>query len=141
MILMSCASTEQKIDEKAYPENSGHVVLETFVGEQTPVMHADLLTWDFMADSSIEITGTVLDANDTPLSAVKICLLNDAGEMIAGEMDSDDVGNFKIAAKVVSASDHILFKHDDHETLDLVIKELNNSSEGMLVKYERVVLP
>ena len=38
-------------------------------------------------------------------------------------------------------ADHILFKHDDYETLDLVIKELRQSSEGMLVKFERVILP
>ena len=115
--------------------------LETFVGEQVPVMRADLLTWNLLPDSSIEITGTISDANQAPLAGITICLLNDAGELIAGELDTNEKGEFSIGSTAVRASDHIVFKHADYETLDLVIKELKNSNEGMLVKYERVILP
>lgn len=141
IFLMSCAASEQQVEASGPSENSGRVVLETFVGKQVPLMHADLLSWGFLADSSIEITGTVLDANSKPISAVSISLLDDSREMIAGETASTADGYFNISAKTVSVSDHIVFKHADYETLDLVIKELDQSQEEMLVKYERVVLP
>lgn len=140
MFLMSCASSTAELEPTGKPEN-GRVVLETFVGEQEPGMHVDLLSWSLLEDSSIAITGKVLNAENAVLADVKICLLNDDGKLMTQDVMSDAGGTFSITSGEVSVSDHILFKHQEFETLDLVIKELKNSNEGMLVKYERVILP
>jgi len=141
VFVITCTTSTPKMAVIEPAENSGHVVLETFVGKQVPTMHVDLLSWDLLADSVIAISGNVLDANHAVVPGVTICLLDEKGAVLTEETKSGADGAFVISSKEIDATDHILFKHDDYETLDLVIKELRQSSEGMLVKFERVILP
>ena len=141
LVLISCTAAPPVSTPVESSENSGHVVLETFVGEQVPSMHVDLLRWELLADSVIAISGKVLTTDNERIENVTVCLLDEDGGVLAREITSNADGVFAISSNNVKTSDHILLKHQDFKTLDLVIKDLKNSNEGMLVKYERVILP